>query len=175
MQFIFVINFSWSWEPCCLFLAKKLKKLISCFELFIFICLNDGSHKLSISPLFQPTPSLILEIRGRMQPISSFRVCFILYCQKVQFISAKIFKSTFYHFRTSQRRSTRKFYSSYIWIKVVFRLSNKYYHLFSMTYRGFLKIGINKNPKPEGSIMAYKVQHYRIYWNHELFWTELKF
>ena len=53
--------------------------------------------------------------------------------------------------------------------KLSFRLSKKYYHLFSMTYRGFLKIGINKNPKPEGSIMAYKVQHYRIYWNHELF------
>ena len=122
----------------------------------------------------RPRPSF-WKLEEEMQPISSFRVCFILYCQKVQFFSAKIFKSTLYNFGTSQRRSTRKFYSSYIWIKVVFRLSNKYYHLFSMTYRGFLNIGIHKNPKPEGSIVAYKVQHYRIYWNHELFWTELKF
>ena len=117
----------------------------------------------------RPRPSF-WKLEEEMQPISSFRVCFILYCQKVQFISAKIFKSTFYHFRTSQRRSTRKFYSSYIWIKVVFQVIKE---ILSLVFNDIP--GINKNPKPEGSIMAYKVQHYRIYWNHELFWTELKF
>ena len=56
-----------------------------------------------------------------MQPISSFRVCFILHCQKVQFHSAKFFISTSNNFGTSLRRSTRKFYTPYLWIKVVFQ------------------------------------------------------
>ena len=104
----------------------------------------------------RPRPSF-WKLEEEMQPISSFRVCFILYCQKVQFISAKIFKSTLYNFGTSQRRSTRKFYSSYIWFKVVFQGIKEIlsYHLFSMTNQGFLGIGIHKNPNLEGSIMAW--------------------